>query len=101
MDTRGSLIIYDLKGKIWLHIPDAKGSEGTLPEHPIPDGLPYIITKYGELDNKILKGVDVSVEPHKLITEDLPLTPEEELQQELLKAQTEIVDLNYKSLLNI
>ncbi|WP_434290943.1 hypothetical protein [Clostridium botulinum] len=96
---RGSLIIYDDTGMIWLNMGDAEGS--ILPLVP-PSGLPYIITKFGELDGKIVKGVDVTVTPHKLILEDRPHieTEEEKLRKELLKTQSEVVDLKYKEVLN-
>ena len=90
---RGSLIIYDNEGKIFLNTGDADdgGCEGLL-QHTYPVGLPYIETKFGELSGKRVLGVDVSVTPHKLIIEDIPkeLTPEElkiqELENELLVA---------------
>ncbi|EQC1536957.1 hypothetical protein [Clostridium botulinum] len=96
---RGSLIIYDNTGKIFFNTGDAEGD--VLP-HTLPDGLPYIITKFGELNGKIAKGIDVTVTPHKLITEDIPHieTEEEKLKKELLKAQSEVVDLKYKEVLN-
>lgn len=96
---RGSLIIYDNNGVIWYNSGDAKGS--ILPHDP-PNGLPYIITEYGELNDKIVKGIDINVEPHKLILEDIPHmeTEEEKLKKELLEAQSTIVDLKYKEVLN-
>ncbi|EJO5349602.1 hypothetical protein NRP93_003793 [Clostridium botulinum] len=96
---RGSLIIYDNSGKIWANTGDAEGD--VLP-HIQPVGVPHIITKFGELNGKIVKGVDMSITPHKLITEDIPHieTEEEKLKKELLKAQAEVVDLKYKEVLN-
>ncbi|KIN79742.1 hypothetical protein [Clostridium botulinum] len=96
---RGSLIIYDNSGKIWVNTGDA---EGCIPPHTPPDGLPYIITEFGEFNDKIIKGIDVTVTPHKLITEDIPHmeTEEEKLKKELLKAQSEVVNLKYKEVLN-
>lgn len=96
---RGSLIIYDKNGTIFLNTGDAGGD--VLP-HTIPQGLPYILTEFGELDGKIVKGVDVSIEPHRLILEDIPKieTEEEKLKKELLKTQAEVVDLKYKEVLN-
>lgn len=82
---RGSLIIYDNNGKVWLNTGDA---EGDILQHTPPEGLPYIITKFGELNNKRVLSVDISATPHKLITEDIPAQPTyEELQQQLLIAQ--------------
>lgn len=63
---RGSLIIYDNTGKIWINTGDAEGN--VLPNEP-PIGLPYIETQFGELDNKIVIGVDVNT--NTLITEDI------------------------------
>ena len=80
---RGSLIIYDNVGKVWVNTGDAQGD--ILP-HEVPDGLPYIITLFGELDGK--KVIKVDVNSKSLITEDLPVQPSyEELQQQLLSAQ--------------
>lgn len=94
---RGSLIIYDNSGKVWINTGDA---EGDILPHSVPNGLPYIITQYGELDGKILKGIDVKtkkpiVEPIKKVE-----TKEEKLNKELLQAQNEIINLKYQQLLN-
>lgn len=80
---RGSLIIYDTTGKIFLNTGDA---EGDILPHVLPQGLPYIQTQFGELNNKRVVSVDVAT--NMLITEDL-LTPPtyDELQQQLLQAQ--------------
>lgn len=87
---RGSLIIYDNLGKIWLDTGDA---EGDILPHVYPDGLPYIETVYGELDNKIAKSVDVTVTPHKLVTEDIEVKPSyEDLENQLLLAENEKVE---------
>jgi hypothetical protein len=72
---RGCLIIYDKTGKIWYNSGEAEGS--VLP-HVTPDGLPYIELPFGELNNKILVGVDTAVTPHVLITEDIPHRPSQE-----------------------
>ncbi|MBY6798095.1 hypothetical protein HYH85_17940 [Clostridium botulinum] len=87
---RGSLIIYDDTGKIWLNMGDAEGS--ILPLVP-PSGLPYIITKFGELDGKIVKGVDVTVTPHKLILEDRSHieTEEEKLKRENQELENQLL----------
>ncbi|GMQ61211.1 hypothetical protein [Vallitalea maricola] len=83
--NRGSLIIYDNDGKIWCYIADA---EGVASPHDIPNGIPYILTEYGEQDNKIVKSVDVSTTPHKIITEDIITKPSyEELETRLLEAE--------------
>lgn len=80
---KGSLIIYDNEGKIWVNTGDAKGD--ILP-HIYPVGLPYIETQFGELDNKRVIRVDVAT--GTLITEDIPvMLTYEELQQKLLIAQ--------------
>ena len=80
---RGSLIIYDDNGKIWLNTGDAEGD--VLP-HEYPDGLPYIETQFGELANKRVLSVDVAT--GTLVTEDIAVQPSyEELQQQLLIAQ--------------
>jgi hypothetical protein len=80
---RGSLIIYDNNGKIWVNTGDATGD--VLP-HEVPVGLPYILTEYGALNNKRVLSVDVV--NRTLITEDLPhQVTYEELQQQLLQAQ--------------
>ena len=94
---RGSLIIYDNNGKIWVNTGDAEGD--VLP-HDTPNGLPYIVTKFGELEGKKVLGVDVKNK--KLILEDIPKveTIEDTLNKELLKAQDLIVNLKYKELIN-
>lgn len=80
---RGSLIIYDNEGKIFLNTGDAEGD--VLPHTP-PVGLPYIITEFGQLKNKRVLSVDVITKI--LVTEDIPVQPTyEELQQQLLQAQ--------------
>lgn len=94
---RGSLIIYDNNGKIWVNTGDAEGD--VLP-HEIPEGLPYILTEFGELDNKIIKGVDV--EKKQLILEDAPIIESREgaLNRQLLQTQNAFIDLKYKELLD-
>ncbi|NEZ46492.1 hypothetical protein FDF74_04585 [Clostridium niameyense] len=82
----GSLIIYDNEGKIWAFIGDSEGA--VLPHNP-PVGLPYIITKYGELDGKVVKGVDV--ENKKLILEDIIRKESEE--EKLRKEKEEVENL--------
>ncbi|APH17756.1 hypothetical protein [Clostridium botulinum] len=85
---RGSLIIYDNTGKIFLNTGDAEGD--VLP-HTLPDGLPYIITEFGELNNKIVKRIDV--ETRKLITEDIPHieTKEEKLKREKQELENQLL----------
>lgn len=79
---RGSLIIYDNTGKIFLHTGDA---EGDIVPHTLPVGLPYIETQFGELNNKRVINVDISVIPHKLVTEDLSAQPTyKDLENQLL-----------------
>ena len=80
---RGSLIIYDDNGKIWVNTGDAQGD--ILP-HTLPVGLPYILTEFGELDNKIVKGVDVKTK--QLITKDIPHIEKEE--EKLLREKREL-----------
>lgn len=78
---RGSLIIYDNSGKIWVNTGDAQGD--VLP-YTLPNGLPYIKTKFGELEGKIVKGVDVKTKT--LILENIPHI---ETQEEKLKKEKE------------
>lgn len=84
---RGNLIIYDNSGQIWYQSGDA---EGDILPHNFPEGLPYIQTHFGDLDGKRLMRVNVSSNPHKLVTEDIiiPKTNEqlriEELETQLL-----------------
>lgn len=80
---RGSLIIYDNKGKIWVNTGDAEGD--VLP-HEYPSGLPYIETQFGELNEKIVKCVNV--ETKELILEDIPHIETEE--EKLLREKTEL-----------
>lgn len=82
---RGSLIIYDNEGKIFLNTGDA---EGDILPHTLPVGLPYILTEFGELKNKRVLNVDVSVTPHKLVTEDIPVVETET--EKLLREKTEL-----------
>lgn len=78
----GSLIIYDSRGKIWYNSGDISGATN---EHVFPNGLPYIVTAFGELDNKIPLSVNVSVTPHKIITQNIEIKPTyEELENQLL-----------------
>ncbi|ACA55546.1 hypothetical protein FDC45_14930 [Clostridium botulinum] len=85
---RGSLIIYDNTGKIFLNTGDA---EGDVLHHTVPEGLPYIITEFGQLDNKIVKGIDV--ETKELITEDIPQieTEEEKLKREKQELENQLM----------
>ncbi|KIN80200.1 hypothetical protein [Clostridium botulinum] len=85
---RGSLIIYDNTGKIWVNTGDAEGD--VLP-HTVPEGLPYLITEFGQLDNKIVKGIDV--ETKELITEDIPHieTQEERLKREKQELENQLL----------
>lgn len=95
---RGSLIIYDNTGRIWINTGDA---EGDILPHTVPESLSCLITKFGELDNKIVKGVQVDT--RKLITEDIPRikTEEEKLREQLLETQEELVNIKYVGLTNI
>lgn len=78
---RGSLIIYDNNGTIWLNTGDAEGDY--LSPHEYPVGLPYIETQFGELNNKKIIRVDVSTKT--LITEPIEVKPTyEELENQLL-----------------
>jgi hypothetical protein len=81
---RGNLIIYDLQGTIITQTGDAKGD--VLP-HAYPVGVPYIELAYGETVGKRIIRVDVSVEPHEVVTEDLQIeqTAEEKITE--LEAQ--------------
>jgi len=82
---RGSLIIYDNTGKVWVNTGDAEGE--VLTNVP-PVGLPYIETQFGELNNKKVLSVDVTSRPHKLITQDIPFQPTyQDLENQLLIAQ--------------
>lgn len=63
---RGSLIIYDNEGKIWVNTGDAEGD--VLP-HTLPVGLPYIETEFGQLKGKRVLSVDVTTKT--LVTEDI------------------------------
>lgn len=85
---RGSLIIYDNNGKIWLNTGDAEGD--VLPHTP-PAGLPYIETQFGELNNKIALGVDVKTKT--LILEDIPKieTEEERLKREKAELENQLL----------
>lgn len=85
---RGSLIIYDHSGKIWVNTGDA---EGDILPHDIPEGLPYLITEYGQLTNKIIIGVNV--EANTLILEDIPYieTDEERLQREKEELENQLL----------
>ncbi|BDR86145.1 hypothetical protein [Clostridium tetani] len=85
---RGSLIIYDNNGKIFLNTGDA---EGDILPHTPPFGLPYIITEYGQLDGKIAKGVNV--ETKELILEDIPKaeTEEERLRREKEELENQLL----------
>jgi hypothetical protein len=63
---RGSLIIYDNDGKIWVNTGDA---EGDVAAHVYPAGLPYLETAFGELNGK--RALSVNVEAATLVTEDI------------------------------
>lgn len=92
---RGSLIIYDNEGKIWVNTGDAEGD--ILPYTP-PSGLPYIITEYGQLDGKIVKGVNVKTK--ELILEDIPKveTEEERLRREKEELENQLLLAENKNL---
>lgn len=77
---RGSLIIYDQNGEIWVNTGDA---EGDINPHTIPEGLPYVITEFGALEGK--RVIRVDAETKTLITEEIPTKPTyEELENQLL-----------------
>lgn len=92
---RGSLIIYDNNGKIFLNTGDA---EGDILPHTPPSGLPYIITEYGQLDGKIVKGVNVKTK--ELILEDIPKveTEEEKLRREKEELENQLLLAENKNL---
>lgn len=75
---RGNLIIYDLAGNIITQTGEAIGD--VLP-HTYPIGVPYIELAYGATVGKRILRVDVNVEPHQVVTEDLPIekTAEEKI----------------------
>jgi hypothetical protein len=82
---RGSLIVYDNSGKVWVNTCDA---EGDILPHTPPDGLPFIETQFGELNGKRLIAVDVTTKT--LITEDIvvPLTAE---QQQIINLENQLL----------
>lgn len=89
---RGNLIIYDLAGTIISQTGEAKGD--VLP-HVYPVGVPYIELAYGETFEKRIISVDVSVEPHQVITENLPKEKSQEdiiaeLQAQLAELQSTV-----------
>lgn len=94
---RGSLIIYDNEGRIFVNTGDA---EGDISPYTLPEGIPYILTEYGDLNNKIVKGVDVSVIPHQLILEDIPIiqTREDKLKIEKEDLENQLILLENKNL---
>lgn len=86
----GSLIIYDNKGKIWYNSGDISGATK---EHIVPNGLPYIITNYGELDNKIVLSIDISSTPHRVIIKDIDFKPSYmDLENKVLLLESEKVE---------
>lgn len=100
---RGSLIIYDEKGVIWYNSGDAQGD--ILP-HVLPVGIPYILTNFGELENKLIIGVDVKSKT--LILKDNPkletkeeklLKENDNLQKSLLDTQEQLINSEYKKLI--
>lgn len=90
-----TLIIYDDEGYIIQHI---TGS------YRVPVGVPYLETEIPE--NKMLKfgiGVDVSVEPHEPIFEDIPKSEVELLKDEnttLKLAVAELAEMQEQEKLN-
>ena len=86
MLKRGSLIIYDDTGRVFLDTGDAMGD---ISDHILPVGLPYILTQYGELDNRIVKSVDLADPNHpKLVTETITKRPTyEELETMILEKE--------------
>lgn len=85
---RGNLIIYDLAGTIITQTGDAKGD--VLP-HAYPIGVPYIELAYGETVGKRILSVDVSVEPHQVVTEDLPI--EKTTEEKIAELEAKLAEL--------
>lgn len=85
---RGSLILYDSEGTIWVNTGDA---EGDILPHTLPAGLPYIITEFGKLNGKKVLAVDVMT--NTLITEDIPKveTEEERLRREKEELENQLL----------
>lgn len=84
----GSLIIYDDDGKVWFNSGD---SQGDVKAHTPPNGMNYIITEYGQLDNKEL--LKVNPETKALITKEIKQKPSyEELENKILLAENENVE---------
>lgn len=81
---RGSLLIYDNNGVVWFNSGD---SEGDVPEHIKPVGLPCIVTNFGELNN--VKKFHVDVNKKEIVIEEyFNIKPSyEELENQLLKAE--------------
>lgn len=76
-----TLIIYDGQGYVLLTL-----SGQPAPREPI--GVPFLWTEIPE--GKTIKGVDVSITPHQVILEDIPLTEIDVLKQTVADL-TEIV----------
>lgn len=83
---RGSLILYDTTGKIFLNTGDWDGS--ILPNE-IPVGIPYIETQFGELNGK--RVISVNVETKTLITEDI-ITPLSAEQQKITELENKLLE---------
>lgn len=80
---RGNLIIYDETGRILSQTGEAEGS--ILP-HEYPVGVPYIEIPFGTMATKRVVNIDVTVEPHEPIFEDLTTGVVAELTLEEIKA---------------
>lgn len=80
----GNLIIYDDKGIIW-HQSGEMITNNENYERMYPVGIPYMEVPYGSTTGKRIVSVDVSVTPHKIITEDIKVKPSyEDLENQLL-----------------
>lgn len=87
---RGNLIIYDNNGKIWSQTGDA---EGDVKPHVYPVGLPYIELPFGKTKDKKIISVDVSVKPHKIVTEDIKVKLSyEDLENKVLLLENEKIE---------
>lgn len=82
---RGNLIIYDLEGKIIIQTGEAQGD--VLP-HNYPVGIPYMELPYGTMGTNRVIGIDVTVEPHQPIFEEI--TTEETPEQKIARLEAEL-----------
>lgn len=90
MIYRGNLIIYDETGRILIETGQASGMEGSLLDHVLPVGVPYMIIPYGEIDyyNFTITGIDVTTENHKPIL--TPVIREKSLEEKLAEAEAKL-----------